>query len=490
MRLLFVVALLVASAFAAVPRTNPSKANLQTSRRLLEQLVTRGMPQTPRKPASEAPSKRIVVENFFTTRIDHFDPQNTAEWTLRYLAVTDYYQPGGPILIWLGGNAPIQPYMVDESSLIYDMAREMHGAVIAFESRFYGQSWVTSDTSTENLRFLNTDQILADLAEFVTYLRREVTRNENAHVLVSGVGYGGSLATWFRVRYPHLADAAWSSGGLHNALMDFQEFAEAWGQTLIDHGSQECYNEIFVAFHVMQNLIDAGREEILHERLNLCTEIDTEDRLQVQFFFITMMTSIELYTLGTLNLDSFSEVCNDLTGVDAPTALDSFADWFNNKFHAQDDCAVIDPDTFIDWLRDDDWYSPFVQMGARQIFYQECTEFGWFLTTDSDQQPFGNRVTVDAYSELCTRVFGDWISFESIYRGTQRANNRFGALSPNVNNIHFTNGGEDPFRMLSIRNDLNAQALHDLIPNELIGSDVVGHLRIWTRKSWWPSSEG
>lgn len=115
--------------------------------------------------------------------------------------------------------------------------------------------------------------------------------------MVSGSEYGGALATWFRVRYPHLAQAAWSSSGYHHALMDFQEFSEAWGQTLIDHGSQECYNDIFVAFHVMQNLIDIGLGDILYDKFNICSPIDPENRIQVMYFFSVLMTAVEIYTL-------------------------------------------------------------------------------------------------------------------------------------------------------------------------------------------------
>lgn len=153
------------------------------------------------------------------------------------------------------------------------------------------------DASTENLHLLNTDQILADLAEFVTYLRREVLKNEYAPVMVAGSELGGALATWFRVRYPHLATAAWSSSGHHHAEMDFMEFSEAWGQTLIDYGSQECYNDIFVAFHVMQNLVDIGLSDILFDKFNICTPIDPENRIQVMYFFSVLMTAIEIYTL-------------------------------------------------------------------------------------------------------------------------------------------------------------------------------------------------
>lgn len=131
---------LVAMASAGVPRT----PNKELSRMIMQQVMAKRMAPAPSAAATSAqPNKRLVIENFFTTRVDHFNSQNTAEWTLRYFAVTDYYIPGGPILIFLGGNQPIRTSMVDESSLIYEMAREMNGAVYAFESRFYGQSVVT-----------------------------------------------------------------------------------------------------------------------------------------------------------------------------------------------------------------------------------------------------------------------------------------------------------------------------------------------------------
>lgn len=260
----------------------------------------------------------MVIENFFTTRVDHFNAQNTDEWTLQYYSSPDNYQHGGPILIFLGGNLPIRTDMVDDSSLMYELGRELNGAVYAFESRFYGQSWVTkyvfrrntliyirsnliytncSDVSTENLHLLNTDQILADLAEFVQYLKGTVLQNEHAHVLVAGSGYGGALATWFRVRYPHLADAAWSSGGHHNAVVNFHQFSEAWGRTLIDFGGQKCYNDIFVAFHVIQNLLDLGLADLVSEKFNLCTPLDVEDNVQVQYFYAGLMSTVELFTL-------------------------------------------------------------------------------------------------------------------------------------------------------------------------------------------------
>ncbi|XP_055545771.1 putative serine protease K12H4.7 [Wyeomyia smithii] len=472
MRSIFLITLLavITVAFAAVPHRVPKA---ETNRRLVGQLFTQRFAGAKKHaPTGFSANQRQVTEHFFTTNVDHFNAQNTDQWTLRYFASTDNYLPGGPILIFLGGITPIVPEMIDQTTLIYEMAREWNGALFAFESRFYGQSRVTEDLRTENLRLLSTDQILADLAEFVTYVKREHIGDETARVLVAGTQLGGSLAAWFRVRYPHLANAAWSSSALMHALLNFRDFSEAWGDTLIEHGSQECYNEIFVAFHVLQNLIDLGRAELMYEKFNICTPIDPEDTHQVQHFFAVLMATVELVTIFNNDVAYFAEVCQDITETDAETAVDAFAGWFNSIWNDTLGCALTDVAEAIETLQDISWENEYSEFGIRQSVYLECTEFGWFITTDSPFQPFGDRITIDYFINMCRGVFGDWISEESIQRGIDRANNRFGGDNPGSSLTHFTNGDADPLRMISITRNLTLDAQADVIRNQMGGSDL------------------
>ncbi|XP_058454659.1 thymus-specific serine protease-like [Malaya genurostris] len=474
MRTLVLIALVLVTVVAAGVHRQV-KPNKKNQRDIFLQLLTRSAaPEQPRKPtASNTPDKAVVVENFFTTQVDHFNLQNTEQWTLRYFSVTDYYKPGGPILIFLAGYRPLYPQMIDEQTLLYEMGREMNGAVYGFETRFYGNSRITEDVSTENLRLLNADQVLADLAEFVTYLRNEVLEDPTARVLVAGAEYGGGLAAWFRIRYPHLGNVAWASSGYMNAIMNFEAFSEAWGETLINHGSPQCYNEIFVAFHVMQNLIDLGRADVLFEKLNICHEIDPENEFQVQYLFFTLMGSIELFTIARKNLDDFASVCEDITSADGDTAVDAFANWFNNRWGDDDDeCLVSDPEVTVEKLQNIEWDSLSNLIGGRQALYQECSEFGWFFTTDSPFQPFGDRVNIEFFIEMCRRVFGEWITGETIGRAVDRANNRFGGANPGSSFTHFVNGGADPWRTISITRNLTLDATSVVIPNQLGSADV------------------
>lgn len=60
-----------------------------------------------------------------------------------------------------------------------------------------------SDTSTENLRYLNVDQALADLAYFIETKKKE-KKLEESSVIVFGGSYAGNMAAWARLKYPHL----------------------------------------------------------------------------------------------------------------------------------------------------------------------------------------------------------------------------------------------------------------------------------------------
>lgn len=76
-----------------------------------------------------------------------------------------------------------------------------------------------SDSSFENLQYLNVAQSLADIAILIKTIR-ETYNSSNSRVVLSGSGYGGTLAAWARQRYPHLIYGVWSSSGSFEFTMD------------------------------------------------------------------------------------------------------------------------------------------------------------------------------------------------------------------------------------------------------------------------------
>lgn len=91
------------------------------------------------EPKSDTPVPSNVVLNTITQRLDNFNPTNAATWEQQYYSNDEFYQPGGPIFVFLAGEWAITPYRLTES-LMAQLADELDGLILYLEHRFYGQS--------------------------------------------------------------------------------------------------------------------------------------------------------------------------------------------------------------------------------------------------------------------------------------------------------------------------------------------------------------
>ena len=98
-------------------------------------------------------------------------------------------------------------------------------------------------------------------------------------------------------------------------------------------------------------------------------------------------------------------------------------------------------------------YSP----AARQWFYQTCSEFGFYQTSDSDNQPFGKMFPLNFSIQQCEDVFGPAFtqSFISSRIAWTIANYGSRNISGDTQNIVFPNGSIDPWHALGILDSVN-----------------------------------
>lgn len=87
-------------------------------------------------------SNRLILSNYITQPQDHFDATNTNTWQMRYYSNDQYYVPGGPLFIYLGGEWEISYGWVTGGHMV-DMAKEMNGHIFYTEHRYYGKSYPT-----------------------------------------------------------------------------------------------------------------------------------------------------------------------------------------------------------------------------------------------------------------------------------------------------------------------------------------------------------
>lgn len=77
------------------------------------------------------------------------------------------------------------------------------------------------DLSIESLKFLSSEQALADLANFIESKNAEYKFDANVKWIAFGGSYPGSLAAWLREKYPQLVYGSVSTSGPLLAKADF-----------------------------------------------------------------------------------------------------------------------------------------------------------------------------------------------------------------------------------------------------------------------------
>ena len=146
--------------------------------------------------------------------IDHFhnesmyEPHSSGTFNLRYFFDATYYKPGGPVIVLESGETSVTdrlPFL--QKGIVHQLAEATGGVAVVLEHRYYGTSFPTPDLSTENLRFLTTQQALADTAFFARHVVFEgledykLTAPHTAYIAYGG-SYAGAFVAFLRKTYP------------------------------------------------------------------------------------------------------------------------------------------------------------------------------------------------------------------------------------------------------------------------------------------------
>ena len=147
--------------------------------------------------------------------IDHFhnesmyEPHSSGTFDLRYFFDATYYKPGGPVIVLESGEDDATdrlPYL--QKGIAHQLAEATGGIAVVLEHRYYGTSFPTPDLSTENLRFLTTQQALADTDYFARHVvfkgleHHKLTAPHTPYIAYGG-SYAGAFVAFLRKTYPH-----------------------------------------------------------------------------------------------------------------------------------------------------------------------------------------------------------------------------------------------------------------------------------------------
>jgi lysosomal Pro-X carboxypeptidase len=164
--------------------------------------------------------------------------------------------------------------------------------IVFAEHRYYGQTLPFGKDSftPKNIRYLTSQQALADYALLLTDLRKQYG---NVATISFGGSYGGMLAAWFRIKYPHITQGAIASSApviQFEGLTPPNRFMQIITKTFNESLAQEqfyCANYIKQAFELYEKTSQQMDWKTLQNRFHVCKPLSGYDYLKLRYFIET-----------------------------------------------------------------------------------------------------------------------------------------------------------------------------------------------------------
>lgn len=410
--------------------------------------------------------KVLPKDLWFDQKLDHYQPTDLRTWRQRYFVNDTFFNgsPDAPVFLMIGGEGEASAkWMVAGAWIEY--AKIFGALCFQLEHRFYGASRPTPSLSTGNLGFLNSEQALADLANFIVLMNARYGLGNGNKWVAFGGSYPGSLAAWVRYKYPHLIHAAISSSGPLRAVADFKEYNEVVKSSL-STSSQDCMAQVKMANkHLTKLLGDQSGGELLTKKFRLCSTLDVSRKYDKENFATTLAGNFQgvvqynkdnRITTDPTSRVTIDDVCSIMTNKEYGDPIDRYAEV--NKFMmnlTKTSCLNVTYMDAITELMNITW-SLDLEPAGRQWFYQTCVEFGFYQTSSSDSELFGPNFPLDLFTKQCENIFG--FGRDVLDQGINRTNTIYGDLHLKVKRVLFVHGSIDPWHALGIISSKNPDA--------------------------------
>ncbi|XP_076950931.1 uncharacterized protein LOC143624066 [Bidens hawaiensis] len=381
---------------------------------------------------------------YFQQTLNHFGFDDLPKFPQRYLINTDHWSvPLGPIFLYCGNEGDIE-WFAANSGFVWELAPRFRAMVIFPEHRYYGESmpYGSKDEAYKNistLAHLTSTQALADFAVLITDLKRNLS-SEASPVILFGGSYGGMLAAWMRLKYPHIAIGALAASA---PVLQFEDLVppETFYNIVSNDFKREstsCFDTIKKSWDVITSL--SRKVNGLHhlaKTFHLCGELkssnDLINWLDSAYSNLAMVDyPYPADFLMPLPAYPIKEVCKVIDdSANGANVLDRIFKGVNVYYNYTGESKCFDLDDDPHGMGGWDW--------------QACTEMIMPMSSDKDSSMFPEwTYNYTSYAEECVNEFGvkprpTWITTEFGGHDYKDVFKKFGS------NIIFSNGRLDPW---------------------------------------------
>ncbi|GAY50149.1 hypothetical protein CUMW_124500 [Citrus unshiu] len=308
------------------------------------------------------------------------------------------------------------------------------------EHRYYGESmpYGSREVAYQNattLSYLTAEQALADFAVFITNLKQNLSAEASPVVLFGG-SYGGMLAAWMRLKYPHIAIGALASSA---PILQFEDIvppetfynivsSDFKVYNAVSRESASCFNTIKESWG---ELVSVGQKENglleLTKTFHLCRELnsteDLADWLESAYSYLAMVCK---------KIDNAPDATSILERI-----FEGVSVYYN--YTGNVDCFQLDDDPH----------------GLDGWNWQACTEMVMPMSSSRDKSMFpAYDYNYSSFQEECWNDFNviprpRWITTEFGGHDIKSVLKLFGS------NIIFSNGLLDPWSGGSVLQNLS-----------------------------------
>ncbi|KAE8395814.1 serine carboxypeptidase S28-domain-containing protein [Aspergillus alliaceus] len=386
--------------------------------------------------------------HYLSVPVDHFHndsryaPHSDDHFNLRYWFDAQHYQKGGPVFVIAAGETDATdrfPFL--SQGIVTELAATYHGIGVILEHRYYGESYPVDNLTTESIRFLSTDQALADYAYFASNvvfpgLEDEDLTAQKTPWIAYGGSYAGAFVAFLRKLYPDVYWGAVSSSGVTEAIIDFwqyyepirqfapsgciwatQTFIDVVDRILIDHADNKTLGrELKSTVGVNPDRDDVSFVSLLSYGLDAFQSRNWDSNIGSSLFrtYCDKITSSDLLYPDTEAVKPTVQELVEVAGYDASNA--SFVNGFLNHIgflnrsisSASDDKNSAATQTGDE--SDSQSAKPLPKSDGTSWEYQVCTEWGYFMSGASvpkDIMPLISRVIdIPAVSGFCNTTYG------------------------------------------------------------------------------------
>ncbi|XP_037030345.1 lysosomal Pro-X carboxypeptidase isoform X2 [Bradysia coprophila] len=404
----------------------------------------------------------------FSVPLDHFSFASNKTFEIRYLINNTYTKDSkSPILFYTGNEGDIELF-AENTGFMWEKAPELGATLVFAEHRYYGKSLPfgnNSYDSAKHLGFLTSEQALADFALLLENLNPStpVPGKKMRPVIAFGGSYGGMLAAWFRMKYPHLVIGAVASSA---PIFQFTDLTpcNAFNRILTSvfatsfSGNNLCAENVKKSWDVMRKLVGTpeGRT-LLNQNFKFCKALNgTDDLNKFEDYLTDVYGNIAMMNypystnfIAQLPAYPVREFCNRLKGQLNDTQLlqelqQSLSIYSNSTGKAK--CLEIDS-AFDSNLGDEGWD------------FQACTEMVMPMCSNGKTDMFPKKDwNLDTFSEECFKKFG------VKPRPKQAITNYGGVHLEGASNIIFSNGLLDPWSGGGVLRNYNDKIKIMIIP--------------------------